>query len=281
MKRITKMKRIITAIMLMTACVCYGQVPDGTVKMWQSLASVGTVASAPVTWNYPSNLLARWSMESNFIDSIGSCVASNVGATFTNDAKFGLSAGYFAGVRGGTDVYIQATNTYPSCGTNFSLSLWVKFKDNIDAYPYTAVAGFKSGNFSSLILGGAHAPWAAFRPYYGATMFNDGLALALTTVGSVFTTALDSNVWRHVCITYGDNLPTGRKASVYKDGIFVEGYTTNLTGVFSSNFQPRFGYLWTSIIPNDEFNGLMDEITLFSRALTSNEVYDIFTHNPQ
>jgi hypothetical protein len=74
-------------------------------------------------------------------------------------------------------------------------------------------------------------------------------------------TSSDLNVWRHVAMTY-----SGTTLRLYVDGVLIG----QANGAHTSNNTPLIFGRWT---PSSEFwNGLVDEVRLYSRALTLAEI---------
>jgi YD repeat-containing protein len=81
--------------------------------------------------------------------------------------------------------------------------------------------------------------------------------------------SLVSNVWTHVAVTYDRTAGQGR---IYINGALR---TTSSLGVYT----PRTSYsLFFGNLPSDSgfFRGMLDEVSLYSRPLDAQEVYDIY-----
>jgi len=124
---------------------------------------------------------------------------------------------------------------------------------------------------------------SGFDPYYfqlnGDNTLNFGICDATGAGTGVSTTAvLSSNQWYHVAATLDGN--TGNM-SIYINGVLSAQANTAMRpfGPLISNQQPSLGIgntgtpCW-SYIP---FNGKLDEISLYSRALSASEINAIYT----
>jgi hypothetical protein len=101
-----------------------------------------------------------------------------------------------------------------------------------------------------------------------------------TALNQRANTAVTTNVWHHVAFTYDQNLTTQR-TKIYLDGV-QDGYmnhNTNLIqdgsathGIIIGNYVPT-----AYKIPPD---GLIDDLAIYNRALSSNEINAIYNLGP-
>jgi arabinan endo-1,5-alpha-L-arabinosidase len=81
----------------------------------------------------------------------------------------------------------------------------------------------------------------------------------------------NDNLWHHICISYSN-----KTATMYVDGITV---ASRLFTVVSnvSNKTPQIGRMYrTDIAPASYFNGSIDQVRIFNRALTADEVSTLY-----
>ena len=92
------------------------------------------------------------------------------------------------------------------------------------------------------------------------------------SVTGTFTDAGDANRWRQVVITY--NQADSPRVRIYKDGERLTMFSQNTTGVMPAldvlDFGRRPDNFWY-------FDGRLDEVALFDRALSASEIQQLFT----
>jgi len=86
---------------------------------------------------------------------------------------------------------------------------------------------------------------------------------------AVSTTSVEDGNWHHVACTYD-----GAEVKVYVDGV-LEDTVAYTNGIGLNNEPLRIGRDPFSA-PNRDFNGLIDEVEVFNRALTDDEIEAIF-----
>ncbi len=96
--------------------------------------------------------------------------------------------------------------------------------------------------------------------------------------GAYYPSVLPSYSWIHVCAT-----SEGSTGKNYINGVLVsQGAVSGLIDTCSSNL--RFGYAHnngstTSGVPGDAWDGKIDDIGLWNRALTEEEIYQLYTQS--
>jgi len=79
-----------------------------------------------------------------------------------------------------------------------------------------------------------------------------------------------SDKWTHICITYNNLNTKNGQASLYLNGT-LKGTRTNIDTPFTWDLEKSNIYLGLGYI------GLMDELSIFNRALTDNEIKKVYT----
>ncbi len=185
----------------------------------------------------PPDMTAWWPLNGDLTDIQGGFNASSSGG-----ANFGVGEVAQGIDLDGTSGTVTATGV-PDPVSSFSFDSWVFWR------------------------GGAGTIVSRTGSYLLTTDASGALSLSLnggTTTASSSSGALPSNEWAHVAVTYN-----GSQALVWVNGSFV--FVANGSRVASAtplSFGSKQG--------TGFFNGLLDEIELFSRALTSNEVVYIY-----
>jgi uncharacterized repeat protein (TIGR01451 family) len=207
----------------------------------------------------PSDLVSWWGGDGNANDIIG----TNHG-TLVNDTTFAAGKVGQAFSFDGTDDYVDAGTddvfNFSNGTGDFSIDAWIK----LSAYPSQAAG----------IAGKAtHGPGGPFNsPYTGwSILVQPSGALAFTGVGIWGFTTADGAValgdWAHVAVT--------RNGSTYK--LYVNGSesasVTHNGNLETSTTSLRIGTVYEDF---SFFDGLIDELEIFNRALSAEEVAAIY-----
>jgi len=220
--------------------------------------AVLTVVTPPICPDAPSGMVAWWRGDGDTSDYAG-----------TNDAVFEGTAAYAPGEVGqafsfnGTNSYLQVPNSpLWDFGTNdFTIELWAKFG--------TTNSSVAAGDGSTVLL--AHDQVTGTR---GKWMFGSGgdelyLYINDSDIGSHFLAQASfnpqTNQWYHLALTRG-----GTVFRLYVDGAPLSAQTNDLA-IPSADAPLTIGQA------EDFFmQGLMDEISIYDRALTSGEIASIY-----
>jgi hypothetical protein len=196
----------------------------------------------------PSGAVSAWRGEGNALDSVGSNNGSlHGGATYA--AGEVNQAFRFAG----TGDHFQApTNGLPTGSSNRTLELWV----NVQGLPAAEafLAGY--GNFGTagqtcqLGLSGDRL----FFSQWGQAVFGPTLSLG---------------VWHHIAVT---NI--GDAVTLYLDGVAVASGTLSINTASGSQFY--MGSIPGSLGSTRRLQGATDEVTVYNRALSAQEIQDIY-----
>lgn len=212
----------------------------------------------------PSNMVAYWKYEevgttilSDFIsvhDATSSTVLTNV-----VDGKVG-SAKFFDGTKS------ASVSDHPDFAfaqnSSFSVEFWVKVpttpagiqvmlgkRDSNSSGPYWFVGLTSTGRVSFEVQA------------------SDGVYREIISSASIAT-----DTWRHV-VAVRDEATNGNY--LYVDGVLAASVVYNYTGHFISDGAMTHGcFNNTSGIPSYFFNGSLDEVAIFNRALTAAEVVE-------
>ena len=148
---------------------------------------------------------------------------------------------------------------------NWSLSMWIYPKSNNTNFALFADAKGTSGN----------------EPVYGLLIYASN-QLRFNTVNIsqdnlVSTSPIPTNQWTHIVIVYnwsGTNDINSSKA-IFINGVFNNGSVINKSQIPSIDYAGlKFGRYRNSL--NYNYNGLLDEIKIWNRTITADEVYHIY-----
>lgn len=211
-----------------------------------------------------SGLVAWWKFDGNTVDSVGTNNGVAIGATATN----GLIGGAynFRGGNGGD--YVRTT--FGSLKSNYlSFGAWV--------YPRAKVT------YGKVMCLGYRADGSWYPPYTSFDLeSSDGASgnpvSRISVSGTVYpsldggntSVTLALNAWTFLMATYD-----GANLKIYQNGVLRK--TTPVSGVIDYGTSKDFSIGADSPYYNREnFNGLIDDVRIYNRALTSNEVVRIY-----
>lgn len=196
-----------------------------------------------------SGRVAYWPLDSNVNDAVGNHNGTVAGgATFVNDASRGMVF-KVDGVSGHA-VVPHASDISFSDSDSFTLSLWVKVLKLFNRWTAVVYKSREAGPWYGLWIDNGNR-WA-----FGSSFGNN-------LPGSV----VETNVWHHIALVQqGKN--SGNKRIIYLNGnVDAQGTAANSDGtgkLFMGGSAPNTWY--------DYLDGLIDDVTIYNRALTSEEV---------
>ena len=202
------------------------------------------------------NLIAYWKLDetsgTNAEDQVASYDGTNSGAALGTDGIIGKCYD-FESSEGDKVTVADAAGLDP---VNFSISLWVKAESSGEAN----CGLFSKGTSSSDILQFAFYD-TSLRPMIHLTHTTGGYK-TLIADGAISTGA-----WHHLVVTYD-----GTTKRIYVDGSDVKDSTDGSGNYVGTTSDIKFG----EDIGTANYDGLLDEIGFWSRALTSAEVTDLY-----
>ena len=237
--------------------------------LWAGAASA-LPANNPIT----SGLIAAWEFSGNANDSSGSGSDGSVngGATLTTDRLGNANSAFnFDGVNG--HISVNDSNALRLSGTDYSISLW--FNEEVRSSSLNGAllvkrgAGSENGWFLS-VRGETSCSWCSSEGTSWYQLSGGGNPSADSS--SVFTL----NTWHQLAVTY---TAASGELSVYVDGSPDSTYSSfpNPSASAASNLfigadsagQPYF------------FDGSIDDIYLYDRALSPAEVSTLYSVVPE
>jgi tetratricopeptide (TPR) repeat protein len=230
------------------------------------LAGVGFWASMGIA--PPPGLVSWWAAEGNCRDEIG----MNSG-TLENGAAFAAGLVGDAFSFNGINSYVKIPNAASlNVGSQFAIDFWMKPDPNNSM---TSLQGLVASDFYGVSIGSPwHAPWGIFA--YLST--DGGASFVHTTEGNGGAAVVSPGQWHHIAASYD-----GSELQLYADGQ-PWGKPVSHTGSIS----PMLGRSFVAIGSEDGrtgggngiqgryFNGLIDEVDIFNRALSASEIQAIF-----
>ena len=207
-----------------------------------------------------ANLVSYWRLEGNSNDSKGTNNGTDTNITYgTGYGKFGQGA-YNSG--GGVNklITIPSSTSLISPTTGLTISFWM---NHITGLIEQTVP------ISMRILPDPTPPWNIYLFELYPTTISFGLRTANGYAVALSNTTISINIWHHVVGTYD-----GISIKLFLNGILIasSAQTGNIT--YSSNRELR-------LLDNFQqwgqyYTGYLDDIALFSRALSASEVSDLY-----
>ena len=225
--------------------------------------SFTTLVSSNVPSYVPVNgLIGWWDFTGNANDESGNGNNGVVNGALPTSDRFGSPGNAYS--FNGTSDYIEVADS-PALrldNTDFTFSFWV----NINTYSSSATAFIVKravGNLNGWML-------------FGNSTFNNRMEFK-TSQGmdpSVLSdSTLSVNGWHHVVIVYHQST----SLDFYFNGVLSSSHSiTNLNFNPNSNAVMRFGHDTSNPPGNYFFNGTMDDIGMWSRALSVQEISNLY-----
>lgn len=227
-----------------------------------SVADNTKIATATVT--VTPGLLGWWPTR----EGSGS-IAYDVSGNGNNATWYGTPSGNngyyqsynstYAGIFDGGDNYLGTSVSWPTSG---SLSLWA---DPAGIASWKSPAGWKYGASSGgyiLIDEGSGGNWRA--------VFNSS-GLAEADVQS--TSSISTNAWSHLVMTW-NKVGVTTTIALYVNAT-LQGSTTTAQNATSSIGPFYYGTAGQAV--NNDFNGFIDDVRVYDRALTPSEIQGIYS----
>ena len=209
-----------------------------------------------------NSLLCYWKADDSAIDSSVNGLHLNLVDAFMppptayatgilgNAFDFDGTTGYALGREVADDVF--------NFTGDFAISLWVQFDDVAPPSNNSLLSNFD--------LGFGYPGWSGWALFADNNATGILLRTGITQIG-IYSTTLSIATWYHIVVSR-----SGENFTIYLNGSGSEIGT--YSGAFSASTQP----LYVGMGPNGGFavNGRMDEIAMWSRALTPTEAADLY-----
>ena len=200
------------------------------------------------------NEVAFYKMENNAADSTGSNTGTNYGTTFTTtDALFGTYSASFDG--SGDSIQINQFSGFTNY--NFTLSIWIKTTDTVGY-----ITSFRDPMYITLGTGIYASGTNGMGIYDGTNSY---------FINNTAMQGINDGNWHHIVMTHD-----GTNLKGYIDGSIIatvsSGTTTQSSGGTNYN---RIGVRADGNTASS-YNGLVDQLRLFNRALEGDEVFKLY-----
>ena len=196
-------------------------------------------------------MINYWSFNSDIKDVIG-------GAHLLNDINAGLTTDRFGRPISALDLNLgcyKIPNGNFFLTGQFTITVWIKLRDYGN---YPCIVTFSGVNYLDLIFFGFNA--ASSRPefsiYYGNTLI----------ANSVSPLAIPLNEWTYLAITFDQNF----NYLLYVNANLIKSANSNQS---LKNITRTLNYVGRGWYPNrPDLNGTIDELKMFNRALSQQEI---------
>ncbi len=232
---------------------------------------------------YPAGVISHWKLDegppaapnSTYQDSFG--VNNGIGnenPAAATDGGIVAGAQYFSGASTGIDVPAHASFNW-SVNDSFSIEYWINVDPGISAGNHVALGRFEDkpdgfGVFWFIAIDGTTG--------FANCIFEDTANDSASLTG---TTNLRDATWHHILMVRDDNLGSaGGTNLLYVDGILEDSVEVDYTGAFFSD-SASLNIGWFDFGGGFRFQGLIDEVALYDRALTETEIQQHFDEGMQ
>lgn len=208
------------------------------------------------------NLISYWKFEENAASTdVDDAHSTNDGTASVNTSNLSVTGKIDNGFQfNGTSEYVTIPNTI-GIGSGFSFSFWARTSDlTVDQRAITSWST-TTANQSFVIwmdTGGTADGWA-FILKSGSTTFSIGTDDASAT----------ANTWQHVVATWNG----GTDMKIYVDGSLTDS-SSSYSGTLNARANIRVGRM--DLATPTYYNGEIDEVGVWSRELTSDEVTSLY-----
>ena len=230
-----------------------------------------TALSSSLPTNLRNGLVGYWPFNGNANDESGNGNNGTVnGATLTSDRFGNVGKAYsFNGVNN----WIQTLNPGPN-GSGISVNFWYKANSNL----FNCYMGYGGDTWGS-VFEIMQNYWSAQTtgPCFGPSFHNWGSLISKGTSQS-----FDLNSWHNVIVILPLNSSNINDVIIYFDGVqkidncSFANYGSPAPNI--GNSKPiRFGRNWITDNGDLYFNGKLDDISIYNRALSANEVQQLYS----
>lgn len=220
----------------------------------------GNIRDARADTNNDDGLVAYWNFNEETGNAYDSSGYNNHGVIHGAIRAVGVSGNALE--FDGVDDYIEVGDIAMNDIPVLSIELWMKYRTNTGTGPYGG-----PGNVNTII---AKQTGSSHNRNFVVSLVNQtiwfGFADGVSQVCWIDSSILLPNVWYHVIATRD-----GSSANLYINGSLVNSTSYSFTP--TTNVNPLLmGYGYMTNYPERYFDGIIDEIRIYNRALNSSEV---------
>ena len=211
----------------------------------------------------PSNMISWWPGDGNALD-----IQDNNDGTLNGDATFAAGKVGQAFSLDGSGDFVEVANesNFDFADSKFAVDGWFKTSEAGKRQMIVTKAGFTSGfSWQVEIATNNKLVTGLFQGING-----------LNVIVKQSTNTLNDGAWHHFAVNFDNKDP--ESATLYIDGVLDDNLVSDVTGartVVISN-EPVIIGARNIATPQLFFNGLIDEVEIFDRFLTAQEIKAIF-----
>lgn len=212
--------------------------------------------SLPLVFAFPSDYLSHWDFNGNALDSAGNYDG------VANGISYGSGILGQAALFNGSGFVNFGDISELNSASEFTIVGWIKDADQDGTKTlFNKDNGINDDIFSSTFLSDLY--------------FEVGNSGNSYSYWDGYSSLIPENVWTHVAFVFDGNAATNaQKAKLYSNGV---QQPLTFSGVFPSQTADLFGRDFTISDSSTPWNGAVDEVYVYSRALTGDEVNEL--HN--
>ena len=215
-------------------------------------------------------LVGYWPFNGNANDESGNGNNGTVnGATLTSDRNNDINSAYQ--LNGKTDNILINNNFFDNGSTNWSISSWHKLDE---------LSNPNNGNSSHILFNSSPHNGLGLAMNWGSSSkysMSIGNGNPSTSWNVIFNAQSNQNVelnsWNHVVL-----VKTNKIYSLYIDGTLDIQWTAN-NSITSYFYKMYFGAC-DPINSNEVLKGIIDDIAIYNRALSQQEITDLYSGTP-
>ena len=226
------------------------------------LLCLGTFAGAQIPSYVPTNgLVGWWPFNGNANDESGNGNHGTVnGATLAADRNGNAGKAYsFDGVNDKIDIIANSNFNFE----DFSVSCWINSNNKLYTEAVICKSDWNNARSETFALTLNSGSYLTHIKNYSNCIPGAGWVSRQTSSQN------NNNVWTNILITYGNSA-----LNVYKNGKLILMDTLSKKLDVCNGGQVKFGAAWVQY--PDFFNGLLDDIAIYNRALTAAEVQQLY-----
>ncbi len=224
----------------------------GLLALWMAVPSLWAQECAPL----PDGIVSWWPGEGDASDIIDDNTGTLVGGVLFADGMVGQAFSF-----NGTDGRVEVPhNPNQNTGSQITIEAWVNPRSS--GHGRTIVQKRSPSNVGGYVFETTHSPFAP----------DNGLQFVIMINGTYRSLQAPANVlaigtWQHVAATYD-----GTTMKIYVNG--VERASLSVSGVIDAVTDPLV--MGRNVVnPSIAWDGLIDEVSLYDRALSAEEIQAI------
>jgi hypothetical protein len=226
-----------------------------------ALLLIGMMAQAQAQSFLTNGLVAYYPFSGNANDASGGGNNGTVSNVFFTSDRF-LNANGAVSLAGNYTSYIAIDTTNLNLHPPFTVSVWINPTAGLgtDGPRIISTAGYE--------LACQYPPGGSF------ASTNRNVAMNVTDVGNAGTNTVSTNVIATGTWSQAVGVWTTNGGTLYVNGVWVGAYSTTLHPDYSRGFIPKVGR--NSGSTSDSYGGLVDDLRVYNRALSSKEVAQLY-----